>query len=122
MNYAIKNEFRWNTIKNLNFIFILVIIVFAISVITIILVQDFQLFFYSNHLTTFEPKTTFKPETIFVTKTAFDTKEYQYLFENEANSEWFPDGTVGDNIKGYPYFIDCKQNINEWLAKIHIFR
>jgi hypothetical protein len=100
LKMGIKNDlfkkFRKNKIKNFNFIFILVIIALAIFVIAVILVRDFQLFCYS---------TTFKPEKIFVTKTAFDTKEYQYLFENEANSEWFPDGTVGDNIKGYPYFI-----------------
>lgn len=35
----------------------------------------------------------------------FDTKEAKFLFENEANSDWFPDGTKGNNITGYPYFI-----------------
>ncbi len=90
-NMRIKNRLikilRWNAIKNFNLIFILVMIVFAIFVFTIILLTNFQQFCCSHHLTT------------------FDTNESQYLFENEANSDWFPDGTIGDNIKGYPYFI-----------------
>ena len=27
------------------------------------------------------------------------------MFDLEANSQWFPDGVIGDNITGYPYFI-----------------
>jgi hypothetical protein len=80
-------KFRWNAIMNLILIFILVIIAFALFVFSIILFINFQQCCCSHHVMT------------------FDTKESQYLFENEANSDWFPDGTVGDNIRGYPYFI-----------------
>jgi len=36
---------------------------------------------------------------------SFDTRESEWLFDLEANSQWFPDGVKGDNITGYPDYI-----------------
>ncbi len=36
---------------------------------------------------------------------SFDTKDSEWLFDLEAKSEWFPEGVIGDNIRGYPKLI-----------------
>ncbi len=36
---------------------------------------------------------------------SFDTEDNDWLFDLEANSQWFPNGVIGDNVTGYPNFI-----------------
>jgi hypothetical protein len=35
----------------------------------------------------------------------FDTEDNNYIFDLEANSDWFPEGITGNNITGYQTFI-----------------
>jgi hypothetical protein len=35
----------------------------------------------------------------------FDTEDNNYLLDLEANSDWFPEGVIGNNITGYQSFI-----------------
>jgi hypothetical protein len=36
---------------------------------------------------------------------SFDTEDNDWLFDLEANSQWFPNGVIGDNVTGYHNFI-----------------
>jgi hypothetical protein len=36
---------------------------------------------------------------------SFDTEDNDRLFDLEANSQWFPNGVIGDNVTGYANFI-----------------
>jgi hypothetical protein len=36
---------------------------------------------------------------------SFDTEDNDWLFDLKANSQWFPNGVIGDNVTGYPNFI-----------------